>query len=184
MNATLALLRAALGALFIGHGAQKLFGSFGGSGLEGTGQFFESLGLKPGKPMAAASGAAELGGGALVGLGLGTPVGAALISSSMMTAIWKVHRQRGPWVGNGGYEYNFLILCVAYALSQLGPGNWSLDNALGRDLSGHKAALAELGAGALGAAGAIAIGNSGALGGEPEESTAEGEGPPGDPASA
>ncbi len=174
MNTALTLLRGVLGGLFIGHGAQKLFGSFGGGGPGGTAQFFESLGLRPAKPLAYAAGAAEFGGGALIGVGLATPVGAALVSTSMLTAISKVHRQNGLWVSNGGYEYNLLILTVVYALSQAGPGKWSLDNALGLDLSGPGAALAELGGSAVGAAGAIALGASGVFDGAAEQPAADG----------
>ena len=78
MKLGLTLLRVVIGALFFGHGTQKLFGWFGGHGIEGTAGFFESLGLKPGRRHATAAGAAEAGGGALVALGFLTPAAAAV----------------------------------------------------------------------------------------------------------
>src|SRR5215213_7846155 len=91
-------LRFVVGPLFVGHGTQKLFGSFGGHGLEGTGGFFESLGLRPGRRHATGAGVAELGGGVLLTLGALTPLAAAAISGVTVTAIRKVHLKNGPWV--------------------------------------------------------------------------------------
>src|SRR3954453_5913461 len=109
MNPFVKLLRVLVGALFVGHGTQKLFGWFGGHGPEGTGQFFESLGLKPGKLNAMAAGGSEALGGVLLALGFLTPVGAALLSGPMITAIRTVHLEKGPWVTEGGYEYNVVL---------------------------------------------------------------------------
>jgi putative oxidoreductase len=111
------ILRIIVGVLFMGHGAQKLFGKFGGGGLEGTGQMFESLGLRPGRRNAAAAGAAELGGGALVASGALMPLGAAALSGTMITAIRHVHFAKGPWASQGGYEYNLVILAALFALT-------------------------------------------------------------------
>jgi putative oxidoreductase len=161
MQFGLAVLRFVVGGLFMGHGLQKLAGWFGGFGLEGTGQFFEeSLNMRPGKAHAAAAGAAETGGGALIAAGLATPVGASLLSGTMITAIRKVHGSKGPWVSDGGYEYNLVLLAIVFALSDAGPGRLSLDAALGRERKGLHWALAQLAAGALGSAAAIAIGAS------------------------
>src|SRR3954451_9342931 len=91
-------LRAVVGPLFVGHGTQKLFGWFGGHGPDGTGGFFEGLGLKPGKRHATAAGVAEAGGGRLLTLGAATPVAAAMVSGTMITAIRKVPLPKGPWV--------------------------------------------------------------------------------------
>jgi uncharacterized membrane protein YphA (DoxX/SURF4 family) len=85
------LARTTIGLLFVGHGTQKLFGWFGGGGLDGTGGFFEQLGLRPGRRHALAAGAAEAGGGLLFALGAATPLGAAAVSGSMITAIKTVH---------------------------------------------------------------------------------------------
>ena len=143
-------LRATIGPLFVGHGAQKLFGSFGGHGLEGTGGYFESLGLRPGKRHATAAGAAELAGGALLTLGALTPVGASLVSGTMITAIRKAHAKNGPWATEGGYEYNLALAAAALALADIGPGPVSLDRALGTEVKGPLIALAALAAGLAG----------------------------------
>jgi putative oxidoreductase len=148
------LLRLTLGGFFLGHGTQKLFGWFGGHGLEGTGQFFEQLGLRPGRHHAVAAGAAETAGGALMFAGLATPLAASTITSVMLTAINRVHRKNGPWVTNGGYEYNVVLIAAAVALAEVGPGPLSLDEALGTDLHGPGWALAALLGGVAGAAGA------------------------------
>src|SRR4051794_22804790 len=114
-------LRFVIGPLFVGHGTQKLFGWFGGHGLDGTGGFFESLGLKPGRRHATAAGASEAVGGALLTLGALTPVAAGLITGTMITAIRKAHLEKGPWVTNGGYEYNLTLIAAMLALTEAGP---------------------------------------------------------------
>jgi putative oxidoreductase len=148
------LLRLTVGGFFVGHGTQKLFGWFGGHGLEATGGFFEQLGLRPGKRHATAAGLAEAGGGALLAVGLATPVAASLITATMLTAIQRVHLSKGPWASDGGYEYNVVLIAAALALAEVGPGELSLDAALGTERSGPGWALAALLAGAAGAAGA------------------------------
>ena len=95
------LLRLTVGGFFIGHGTQKLFGWFGGHGLEATGGFFEQLGPRPGKRHSTAAGLAEAGGGALLVVGLATPVAASLITATMLTAIKRVHLSKGPWISDG-----------------------------------------------------------------------------------
>ena len=151
MKLGLTVLRVLVGALFVGHGTQKLFAWFGGHGIEGTGGFMESLGLKPGKRAAVASGVSEAGGGALIALGLLTPVGGAAIIGSMVQAIGTVHASKGPWATDGGWEYNAVLIAAMVVLADLGPGEISLDHALGLDrLSGPVLALAALGAGVVG----------------------------------
>src|SRR5947208_14222066 len=103
-------LRFVVGPLFVGHGTQKLFGCFGGHGLEGTAGFFETLGLRPGKRHATAAGLAEAGGGALLALGALTPLATSVLSATMVTAVRKVHAKNGPWVTGGGYEYNLVLI--------------------------------------------------------------------------
>jgi putative oxidoreductase len=147
-----------IGSLFIGHGTQKLFGWFGGTGPDATGEGFEKMGLRPGKRHAIAAGAAEAGGGALLVLGLLTPLATSLISGVMLTAIRKVHLANGPWVTKGGYEYNLVLLAVLLGLADDGPGRASLDSALGIERSGVRWALAELAAGAAGSQLAIEMG--------------------------
>ena len=100
MELGLLVLRAVVGGLFIGHGSQKLFGWFGGAGPDGTGAFFESLGIRPGRAMARAAGFAELAGGLLFAAGLVTPLAAALLIAVMTCAIATVHRPNGVWVSN------------------------------------------------------------------------------------
>jgi putative oxidoreductase len=136
-------LRLVIGPLFVGHGTQKLFGWFGGHGLDGTAGFFEgSLGLKPGKRHATAAGASEAIGGALLTLGALTPVAAGLITGTMITAIRKVHAPNGPWVTNGGYEYNAVLIAAVLALTADGPGRPSVDAAAFPRLKGDALALA------------------------------------------
>ena len=119
-----ALLRTIVGGLFIGHGLQKLAGWFGGHGPEGTGQFFDSLGLKPGRRNAVAAGVAETAGGALVALGRGrlTTLGAAALTGTMVTAIRHVHAPKGPWNTDGGYEYNLVLLAAVAAITDRSAG--------------------------------------------------------------
>jgi putative oxidoreductase len=148
------LLRLSVGGFFVGHGTQKLFGWFGGHGIEPTAQMFESLGMRPGRRNAIAAGAAEAGGGAALALGLATPLAAGAITSVMLTAIHRVHLKNGPWVTNGGYEYNAVLIAVVLALAELGPGPLSLDHALGQERSGLGWGLAAAAIGAAGAAGA------------------------------
>lgn len=145
-------LRFVIGPLFVGHGTQKLFGWFGGHGLEGTGAFFEQLGLRPGKRQAASAGAAEAVGGALLTLGALTPVAAGLITGTMITAIRKVHAPKGPWVTDGGYEYNLTVIAAMLALAEAGPGRPSVDEAVFPRLKGNGWALAQFAGSAAAAA--------------------------------
>jgi putative oxidoreductase len=148
------LLRLTVGSLFFGHGTQKLFGLFGGHGLDATANMFESLGMRPGRRNAIAAGVAEAGGGAALAAGFATPLAAATLTSVMLTAINRVHLKNGPWVTNGGYEYNAVLIAAVIALAEVGPGDLSLDHALGTERSGPAWALLALAAGAAGAAGA------------------------------
>jgi putative oxidoreductase len=151
------ILRLAVGGFFIGHGTQKLFGWFGGNGLEATAQGFEYLGLRPGKRHAIAAGAAETGGGTLIALGAATPVAAAVLTSTMLTAINRVHLKNGPWSSNGGYEYNVVLIAAVLALAETGPGSPSVDAALGSERQGPKWAAWALLAGVAGAVSAHVI---------------------------
>jgi putative oxidoreductase len=124
-------LRLLIGGLFVGHGTQKLFGWFGGHGPEGTGGFFDSLGLKPGKRNAIAAGVAEAGGGALLASGIALPLAGAAITGTMTTAIRHVHAPKGPWVSEGGWEYNAVAIGAVLAIieDESGPG-WALASGL------------------------------------------------------
>jgi putative oxidoreductase len=127
INLGLLIIRLVIGVLFIGHGAQKLFGWFGGYGLKGTGGWFESIGMKPGVIMALFAGLAELIGGILFTLGLLTPLAGILIAGTMVMAIIKVHAQNGLWATSNGYEFNLTLLAVAIGVALIGPGQYALD---------------------------------------------------------
>jgi putative oxidoreductase len=121
------LMRLLIGALFIGHGTQKLFGWFGGHGPEGTGQFFESIGLRPGRENAIAAGVAEAGGGALLASGVGAPAAGAALHGVMTSAIKHVHAEKGPWTTDGGWEYNAVLMAAIYAIVEERSGTrWAL----------------------------------------------------------
>src|SRR4051794_32203844 len=144
-------LRGVVGPLFVGHGTQKLFGWFGGHGLEGTAGFFESgLELRPGKRHATAAGLSEAVGGALLTLGAATPLAAGMIIGAMTTAIRKVHLSKGPWVTEGGFEYNAVLIPGVPALAEGGRGRPSVAAALSPRMKGPGGALAALGAGVAG----------------------------------
>ena len=112
MKIALTSLRILLGALFVGHGTQKLFGWFDGHGLEATGDGFESMGLRPGKKTAAIAGISEAGGGVLLAAGLATPLAGAAITGTMAQAIRTVHAGKGPWASDGGWEYNAVVIAA------------------------------------------------------------------------
>lgn len=123
----LLILRLVVGLSFMAHGAQKLFGWFGGYGPKGTGGWMESVGIKPGVAIAVLSGLMELVGGLLLAAGFLTVLGAALITLTMLGAIVKVHGRNGYWSTANGYEYNLLLIAVAVALALTGAGAYSLD---------------------------------------------------------
>jgi putative oxidoreductase len=129
MTVGLLIIRVVLGLLLVGHGAQKLLGWFGGHGLSGTAGFFDSVGYRPGRRMAVLAGLAEVTGGALVALGLLTPLGAALVIGTM--AAGALHTTNGRGFSNGGYETPLLYAVTALGLGFTGPGRVSLDNLLG-----------------------------------------------------
>jgi putative oxidoreductase len=146
------LLRVLIGGLFVGHGTQKLFGWFGGYGPDGTGQFFESVGIRPGKRNAIVAGASEAGGGALLAAGLLTPVAGTLITAVMGQAIRSLKMDKGPFAQDGGWELEALLAAAALTFVEIGPGPVSLDHALGLEHSGTGWALLALGAGLAGPA--------------------------------
>jgi putative oxidoreductase len=143
---------------FAAHGAQKLFGLFGGGGIEGTAGAFDQIGLRPVKLHAWLAGAAEFGGGLLIALGLVTPFAAAALIAVMTAAVLTVHLRNGFFATNNGYEYNLVLAVAVFALAGTGPGEWSLDTVLGIDLAGAGWALGAFGAGVLGGLGAVLSG--------------------------
>ncbi len=144
------VLRASIGPLFIGHGAQKLFGAFGGHGLEGTGGFFESLGMRPGRRHALAAGVAETAGGALLTVGALTPLATSALTATMVTAIRKVHLDKGFFNTDGGYEFNAVLIAALTALADTGPGRPSVDAGAFPRMHGAKWALLSLAGGVAG----------------------------------
>lgn len=124
----LLILRLFVGVAMAGHGAQKLFGLFGGSGLDGTGQFFESVGYDPGTPYALLSGLVEFGGGVLLVLGLATPLAAAAIVANMMGAyaVAQSGSEADFFNAAGGPELELFFVSAAFALILTGPGQLAL----------------------------------------------------------
>jgi len=154
MRFGIAILRAVIGGLYIGHGLQKLIGAFGGAGIEGTAGFFESLGLHPGKHHATAAGVSETAGGALLIAGAATPAAQAALTGTMTVAIGKIHGRNGVWGQDGGYEYPLVMIAGLFAITASGPGA----PALGRNVWGTPWALLGLAAGVAGGFGAMKYG--------------------------
>lgn len=148
----LLILRLVVGLTMAAHGAQKLFGWFGGYGLQGTGGFLEKLGFVPGRRNALFAGLAEVTGGLLLALGLATPLAATLIVSVMFVAVATVHVKNGYFNSNQGYEYNLTLAAVAVSIAIIGAGPVSLDAALGIHDAGPVWGLAALVAGLIGGA--------------------------------
>lgn len=148
--------RVLIGALFVGHGTQKLKGWFGGPGIEGMTAGMEQMGMRPGRRNAYAAGLSETVGGTLLALGLCTPLASAMLTGTMLVAIEKVHRANGPWASNGGWEYNAVLIAAALAFAENGPGEVSLDRLLGLERPGVGTALAAAGLGAGAAAATLA----------------------------
>ena len=159
------LLRLTIGGTFVVHGTQKLFGWFEGYGPDGTGEFFESLGLRPGRRNAIAAGATETSCGILIALGLATPLAAAGLSSVMITALRTAIWNEGIKPATG--EHEVLLAVAALALTETGPGAPSLDSALELDCNGPAWMLVALGAGAAGSTAAIEMGRRHATTPEP-----------------
>lgn len=122
-----ALLRTTIGALFVGHGLQKLAGWFDGPGINGLAAGFDKMGLRPAKAHAIAAGVAEAGGGALLISGVANPVAGAALTGVMTTAVEKVHLQKGIWNTNGGFEYNAVLVAALFAVTAEEDGiGWAL----------------------------------------------------------
>ena len=158
MNTALLILRLVLGTAIAAHGAQKLFGWFGGYGLKATGAFFDSIGFQPGVPFAFAAGLTEFLSGLLVGLGLAGPIGPVLMMSVMLVAIVTVHKGNGFFAITNGVELPLLYLTGSVAIAIAGAGEYSLDYILGlNSLFTQTATLIALGSGVLIALGNLAV---------------------------
>jgi putative oxidoreductase len=134
ISLALLILRVVVGGLLAGHGAQKLFGSFGGYGIKGTGGYMDSLGLRPGQQMATLAGASEFAGGVLTVVGLLNPLGPMLTSTVMVVATITQHRGKPIWVSEGGAELPVTNIAAMSAIAIAGPGKVSLDALLGTNL--------------------------------------------------
>lgn len=136
----IAILRIAVGMIFVAHGAQKLFGLFGGPGLSGTSEYFTALGLSPAYPLALVWALIEFGCGVLVLLGAWTRWAAIPLAIGMAVAIWKAHLVNGFFInwsltaGVGhGYEFNLVLIAACACLSLTGAGELSIDQLLDRN---------------------------------------------------
>ena len=138
------LLRVPVGLILAAHGSQKLFGWFGGYGLEGTGQWMASIGLEPGFLMALLAGSAEFFGGLAVAAGLLTRPAALLTAFTMLIAIFSVHIDNGLFMANNGYEYALTLFVVSIALAVQGAGSFSVDHIISRKLGNSSALTAAL----------------------------------------
>jgi putative oxidoreductase len=131
MDYGLFVARVVLGGLMAAHGAQKLFGWFGGHGLAGTAGFMEAIGFRPGRLFASAAASGEFVGGLLVAVGLFGPIGPAIMLSVMIVAAVSVHWRHGVFAASNGIEVPLLYAAGAAALVLTGPGRYSLDGVLG-----------------------------------------------------
>ena len=156
MDVGMMILRLVVGATMAAHGAQKLFGWFGGPGISGTLGFVKQLRFRPVKAQALLGAGSEFGGGLLLALGLLTPLGAAAVIGTMVAAIASVHWPKGFFNSNGGFEFNLTLIAAALALAFAGPGLYSVDSALGLALRGGSWGLGALLLGVATAAGVLA----------------------------
>lgn len=164
MNVGRLAVRVVIGSLFVGHGTQKLFGWFGGSGLDGTDKAMAATNMYPVRRNSITAGLTEAGCGALLAAGFVTPAAAAGLIGVMTTAIRKVHAKNGPWNSNRGWEYNAVIIASLVALVESGPGAPSVDVARGRARSGPGWALGALIAGVTASTALIEVGRRNAPG--------------------
>lgn len=153
----LLLLRLTFGLFMAAHGAQKVFGLFGGNGLTATGKAFESLGYRPGKLFALIGGLSELLGGLGLAVGLLTPLAAAALIGVMINAMVTVTAAHGLWETDGGVEYNVAIAVAALAVAAIGPGRLAADRFLPWGRGGWAEAAVALGLGGIGAAVSLSV---------------------------
>lgn len=133
MSYGLLLLRVVLGSIMAAHGSQKLFGWWGGPGLNGTAGMCSNFAYRVPFLMACGLGLAEFGGGIALATGFLTPLGALAVTVVMLNAVYLIHWANGFFNANGGFEFNLLIAASAVALAATGPGRFSLDRAIGWD---------------------------------------------------
>ena len=131
LNLGLLILRVVVGLTVAAHGAQKVFGWWGGPGIAGWTQAVTKLRIRPAAPWALIAALSEFGGGLLFALGLLSPLGSFGIAGAMLVAIATVHWANGFWNGKRGYEFNLTLLASVAAIALAGPGTYSADQALG-----------------------------------------------------
>lgn len=168
MSIGLLLLRMVVGLTLAAHGAQKLFGSFGGGGVEGTARGMEQLGFVPGRRSAVMAGLAETGGGVLLALGAVTPLAAAILVGVMTVAIFSVHIKHGFFAMQGGYELPLVLGVAAVSVASTGPGRLSLDALIGLNLAGPGWGCAALLVGLV--AGGLQLASRRAIAAQPQSS--------------
>ncbi|WP_337110433.1 DoxX family protein [Prescottella equi] len=132
IDAGLLILRVTIGLTLAAHGYAKIFQ---GGRLAGTARWFDSIGMRPGRLHAPLAAFAEIGAGALFALGLLTPLAAAAMIALMVVAAWTVHRHSGFFIVGNGWEYNFVLACVALSVAVTGAGRFSVDNLIGLESS-------------------------------------------------
>jgi putative oxidoreductase len=133
MSYGLLLLRLAVGSIMAAHGAQKLFGWWGGPGIQGTAGMCSNLAYRVPFLMACGLAFSEFGGGLALATGFLTPLGALAVTVVMINAVYLIHWPKGFFNGNGGFEFNLLIASTAVALAMTGPGRFAIDRAIGWD---------------------------------------------------
>jgi putative oxidoreductase len=148
VDLALLIIRIAVGGTIAAHGTQKLFGWFGGKGLNGSGEIFSAMGFEPGRRNALMAGLGETLGGLLMVIGLGTP-GAAAAAASTMAGAAASSRDKGFWAVKGGFEYPLILAITAACISIAGPGRYSIDEALGNVLNQPWMSAVGLGAAAV-----------------------------------
>lgn len=153
----LLILRLAVGFTFFYHGTQKLFGWFGGYGLEKTAGFMESMGFFPGKRNAFLAGLTEGLGGLLLFLGLLTPIASIMTLSVMIVAAGAAHIKNGFNISKGGFEYNLILGLAGLCMAFTGPGHFSIDAVMGKNYSGIIFGIGALLIGTLGAGAQLAM---------------------------
>lgn len=153
LDLAMLVLRIALGAMLIAHGANKILGA---GGLVGTAGWFESLGLRPSYVHARVAAFTEIGAGALLLVGLATTAASAAFIGLMLVATLTDHRGKGYFVFKGGWEYSVLVMMMAIVPALVGPGEWALDHVIGVETFGVRWAGIAVAAGALSAVGLLA----------------------------
>jgi len=152
VNLGMLILRVAVGLTFAAHGYAKIFT---GGKLAGVAGWFDSMGMRPGKVHARLAAFTEIGAGIGLALGLLTSFSALAMVGVMGVAAYTSHRTNGFFIIKEGWEYTFVLAIVAIAVATVGPGEWSLDNAIGLDLAGVAGLIISAGGGLLAATGQI-----------------------------